>query len=526
MKHQSILLALVTLCISIVFLSCKPKPEPENPSELQETLRLTSTSPAEGAEVVAHTVKTITLGFATPISVHKSAQITLNNVQVKADKKFGETSVIEIPVELEPNKEYTLVVPSGAIRSMADSLKTNPALSLHFTTKDVNSEGFVNNEAYQLTLRMGFGWNLGNHFDSSSGKDNAPNSWGYWDNNSKPQQILYQRLVAAGVKTVRICVTWGNYQDPANNYAIRSSYMDEVAQNVAWARDAGLMVILNTHHDEYWLDIHNAASNPNVASDIQARIVTTWTQIAEHFKNEGDYLIMETFNEVHAIDGKNENWGNPSASHVRVLKDWTQAAVNAIRATGGNNATRYIAISGYAASPALTMQAYPDRASLPTDAADNKLVVAIHCYDPYDFTLADPLKEQWGHTATANKSNGSEKQINDLLQKVKATYLDQNIPCYMGEFGCSVHETAVGNAFRKYYLEYFCRACYFAGLSGCLWDNYTKNAGGAECHDYFDHNDGTFLQDAETLIPMMVDAMTRQDPTYTLEYIYNEKAPK
>lgn len=65
-------------------------------------------------------------------------------------------------------------------------------------------------------------------------------------------------------------------------------------------------------------------------------------QIAEYFKDYGDYLIFETLNEVHS-----GNWGfGASSTEQDILFDWNQAALNAIRATGGNNATRFVAIPG------------------------------------------------------------------------------------------------------------------------------------------------------------------------------------
>ena len=65
--------------------------------------------------------------------------------------------------------------------------------------------------ALDITKKLGWGWNLGNHFDTSTDIDNKPFEWGYWDN-ATPTKTLYTRLKSAGVSTVRIAVTWGNNQ--------------------------------------------------------------------------------------------------------------------------------------------------------------------------------------------------------------------------------------------------------------------------------------------------------------------------
>ena len=125
--------------------------------------------------------------------------------------------------------------------------------------KGDNSDKEETVSALDITKKLGWGWNLGNHFDTSTGQDNTPYQWGYWDNATTTAQ-LYTRLKSAGVSTVRIPVTWGNNQTPGN-WTIKSSYMAEVKKNVEWAEAAGLNVILNIHHDGYWLKIKEAAND-------------------------------------------------------------------------------------------------------------------------------------------------------------------------------------------------------------------------------------------------------------------------
>lgn len=54
-------------------------------------------------------------------------------------------------------------------------------------------------------------------------------------------------------------------------------------------------VILNIHHDgadsKYWLNIKDAATDEKVNEAVKAQLGAMWTQIAEKFKNKGNFLV-------------------------------------------------------------------------------------------------------------------------------------------------------------------------------------------------------------------------------------------
>ena len=56
--------------------------------------------------------------------------------------------------------------------------------------------------------------------------------------------------------------------------------------------------------------------------------------------------------------------------------------------------------------------------------------MAVHDYDPYNYTLADPLVAQWGHTADPAKrcSDRDEENVVAVFDQLKAFYLDRDIP--------------------------------------------------------------------------------------------------
>lgn len=517
-------LMLMMLLASITLFGCGGDDDPVTPTPTPTPTvtapTVVSTTPANNATDIATGNVSVTITYDKEVIKSSDASLqpqvsggTLSNAASVSGKDL--TFTVNCP---DYSTKVTITIPKGLI-GVTGALAE--AFTLSFTTKAEVDPGTTDNDATALAKKLGWGWNLGNHFDTSSGQDGVHPQWGYWDN-ATPSSALYTTLKSIGASTVRIGVTWGNYQD--SQWNIEASYIAEIKQNVEWAEAAGLNVILNMHHDEYWQNIKEAASNNIVNDQIKDRIAKTWKQIAEAFKDKGDFLIFESFNEIH-VEDNNGNWLNPTTKQLTTLNEWNQTVVNSIRATGGNNATRWIGVPGFAASPANVLN---DSFVLPTDAA-NRLMVSVHFYDPYLFTLqpeGNNGKSEWGHTAAAGKyqSGSNEDHVIDTFKKLYEKYVVNNIPVYIGEYGCVQHNNDRSNKFRNYYLEYVCRAAHTYSMPCVIWDN-NAIGGGNEHHGYINHSNGNYLNDSESLVKTMIKATTSDDASYTLESIYNS-APK
>ncbi|MBR5019301.1 MAG: cellulase family glycosylhydrolase [Bacteroidales bacterium] len=364
---------------------------------------------------------------------------------------------------------------------------------------------------------MAPGWNLGNQMDAISNGLASETVWG----NAKCTQATLDGVKAAGFKAVRICVTWTGHIGDAPGYILEEKWLGRVEEIVGYAEKAGLVAIVNTHHDEsYWLDIAKAYNNATQHEKVKDEVFCVWSQIARRFKDKGEWLVFESFNEIQ--DG---GWGwsaafqsNPGAQY-KVLNEWNQVFVDAVRTTGGNNATRWLGVPGYAASPNFTIAGFV----MPKDyTSANRLIVAVHDYDPYQYTLNDPLVAQWGHTADPAKrcSDKDEANLVWTFDQLKSTYVDKGIPVYLGEMGCSRHGEA-DFPYQKYYMEYFCKAAADRMLPMYVWDNGAVGTG-AEKHCYIDHATGKYIDEkAQTIIGLMLKAVTTTDPAYTLQSVYD-----
>ena len=347
---------------------------------------------------------------------------------------------------------------------------------------------------------LGIGWNMGNQLDASSNGVADETCWG---NPACTAQTM-QGVRAAGFETVRIPVTWVGHIGEAPDYTLESAYLERVATVVGYAREAGLKAIINVMHDDginsdgtsqtgCWINIKEAAESDEANARMTAQIVAVWTQIAERFKDFDSNLMFESFNEVQ--DG---GWGyganlTDDGRQYAVLNAWNQAVVNAIRATGGNNASRWIGVPGYAASISYTI----DNLVVPADPA-GKVAVAIHSYDPYNFCIqtatVDGGTDDWG-------SDSDKAAIDLLMQRLATAYLSQGVTAYIGEFGCCKRADATKEPNRLAWLKYFSRTARTYGLSLLLWDN-AALGGGNESHVYIDHGTGEVL-DADAVQAVM-----------------------
>ena len=427
---------------------------------------------------------------------------------IGSDKKT--TLTIAIPANRSTEAK------SGEVTVSCGSQSVKVAVSLEaYQTPATASAPVLTQE--MVFAAMAPGWNMGNHMDAISNGIASETVWG----NSKCTQATFDGVKAAGFKAVRIPVTWTGHIGDAPAYRLEEKWLARVEEIVGYAEKAGLVAIVNTHHDEsYFLDIAKAYNNPTQNEKVKDEIFSVWAQIAMRFKDKGEWLVLESFNEIQ--DG---GWGwseafktNPHPQY-NTLNGWNQVFVDAVRSTGGNNSTRWLGIPGYAASPGFTIAGLV----LPNDyTSANRLMVGVHDYDPYNYTIADPLTAQWGHTADPSKrvSDYDEEGVVAVFDQLKEAYLDKDIPVYIGEMGCSRHNAA-DLPYQYYYFEYFCKAAADRGLPGFLWDNGASGTG-SEKHGYIDHGTGAVFDDyARECIGRIVKAMTTTDPAYTLESVYN-----
>ena len=475
-------------------------------------------SPEQQENVILSVDKT-TLDFNTDggektFTVTSSGQFSVVPGEKWLTAKKGARSGDKTVVTVTATKNYALEARQTKITITSGDQKRYVEVSQKSATEAPSGD-----ITKDYAARLGIGWNLGNHFDAYNNGVSGETAWG----NPKATQATMNKVKAAGFSTVRIPVTWMGHIGAAPDYKIDEKWLNRVAEVVGYAETAGLNAIVNMHHDgadsKNWLDIKTAAKDPAVHQQILDQVSAMWRQIADKFKDKGDFLIFESFNEIH--DG-GWGWGenrNDGGKQYQCLNEWNQAFVDAVRASGGENADRILGIPAYCTNVDIAVQTF----KMPEDVVEGRLIMAVHCYDPYDYTLP-ATKSEWGHTADESKkvSGNNEADLKRVFEKIYNNFIKKGIPVYMGEFGCVNRATAREQAFQQYYLKYYAKLAKTYFVPSIIWDNGAKGAGN-EKHAFIDHGTGEYCSpEAKAAIEAMVDSYKN---TLSLEDVYNS-APK
>jgi aryl-phospho-beta-D-glucosidase BglC (GH1 family) len=327
--------------------------------------------------------------------------------------------------------------------------------------------------AAEVANRIAVGWNIGNTLEVplSSGGETG---WG----NPKVTQKLIDGVKAAGFNAVRIPCAWDSHAD-ASTHQIDAAWLARVKEVVDYCVKDGLYVVLNIHWDGGWLENHPFAANQSAVVEKQKAY---WTQIANQFKGYDEHLIFAGMNEINA------NWAAPSAENITAQQAYLQAFVDAVRATGGNNATRTLAVQTYSTN----IQYGLDSFRLPTDSAANRLLVEVHFYDPYDYTGTGACST-WGASYPNQPSNCSwaqEAWMDDRFSKAKGRWVDQGVPVIVGEYGLPRRTAADQLASRRNYLKYLNASAKRNGLKTFYWDTGTTTG---EASALVDRNTGAVV---------------------------------
>lgn len=328
--------------------------------------------------------------------------------------------------------------------------------------------------ALEATRLMGNGINLGNTLEACDNnvgiKTNTPLSYETHWGQPKTTQAMIDGMKAAGFDTIRIPVAWMTNATHLyeGDYTIDADYMDRVEEVVRYARKAGMYVIINDHWDGGWYGMFGSESAETRALAMEA-YKGMWQQIAERFRDYSDYLIFESANEELGTRFDENSPLYCSDSVVTYLNDderyaltneINQTFVDVVRATGGNNATRFLLIAGYGTN---IDQTCDDRFQMPKDTAVSKLMVSVHYYDPWSYCGASSAVSatKWG------KVSDYEYLDQQLAKMTKFTEAGYGV--VIGEYGALPCSDGLKDNTLAYHTA-FLDACTKYDLTNCLWD--------------------------------------------------------
>ncbi|MBN2200697.1 cellulase family glycosylhydrolase [bacterium] len=340
--------------------------------------------------------------------------------------------------------------------------------------------------AQEIASQMTMGWNTGNSLEPPGGET----SWG----NPKIDQELIDAVAEAGFNVIRIPVAWDSHADP-NTHQITPSWLARVQEVVDYCFENNLWVILNCHWDGGWLENNVNASSQESVNEKQE---SYWTQIAEWFIDYDEHLLFAGANEPN-VD---------NAAQMTVLMTYHQTFVDAVRATGGNNASRVLVIQGPSTDIDKTVNLM---SAWPADVIENRLMAEVHYYTPWQF-CGMTQDETWGkmawfwgkdyHSAAhpdRNATYGEESAVDLNFRKMKTKFVDKGIPVILGEYGVVKRLSLTGDdlalhiASREHYYRTVTGSMVRHGLVPVYWDaGYIGN----NTMTLFNRNDGSVYDQA------------------------------
>ena len=289
--------------------------------------------------------------------------------------------------------------------------------------------------ASEAVAKMAAGWNLGNSLDAFSTDiepgspiDKYETSWGQ----PVTEEYLMKQLKAKGFQAIRVPVTWWQHMDAEGQ--VDSIWMNRVEEVVNYVLNNDMYCILNVHHDtgaakESWLKSDSASYAAG-----HERFKGLWTQIASHFKDYGQELLFEGYNEMLVGSNPTAEWSEPKdLGNLKYINLYAKDFVEAVRATGGNNKYRNLVINTYSGAHTPNTLGH---LVIPTDPCGNQnhIAVEVHSYDPWD----------WVNTYAMKWTEQCSEEVSKLFADVDAHFISKGYPVILGEYGSNgVNEKAI-----------------------------------------------------------------------------------
>lgn len=433
---------------------------------------------------VAAATNTDTNDRTASISVSSgSEQVTVPVNQVSTEGLIIETASFEvsadggsITVKLKANGEYDVTTPSW-IAQADNSTRANMqdyeevftieanisplarTAQISFTRGDIVESVTVNQAAGQVEANMDRtakelakamypGWNLGNTMEAGDMANNFTNAGGLgaetaWQS-TQTTKALIDFVKAQGFKSVRIPTSWvmGHITD-AENMTIDPAWLARVKEIVDYCISDGLYVFINDHWDGGWIEVEGfsktsssyEAVDETIIADKVNKLKKLWTNIATYFKDYNEYLMFAGLNEPFQ---EYSLFGTRHSELTPILERYNQAFVDAVRATGGNNAKRVLIVQG----PSTNISSTVNYFNMPTDTENGKLMVEVHYYEPWDFCGSNATKD-WNADASVKTS----------FESLKTKFVNHDIPVVIGEYGANWQENTESHndAIRRFF---------------------------------------------------------------------------
>jgi len=202
-------------------------------------------------------------------------------------------------------------------------------------------------DAFAMNKMLGRGVNIGNALESP-----IEGAWGV-----TIKEEYFDVIKKAGFNSIRLPVCWTAHASKEKPYTVDPNFFKRIDEVVGYAVSRKMPIMVNMHH------YRELYTDPN--SYHKERFLAIWKQIAEHYKDYPDLLLLEIYNEP------------DDALTPQMWNQWVKDALAVIRQSNPN---RIVVVD--AANDSWIM--YLKLLELPEN--DRNIIVTVHHYFPHALT--------------------------------------------------------------------------------------------------------------------------------------------
>ena len=219
------------------------------------------------------------------------------------------------------------------------------------------------------------------------------------------RKSVYEDIAQQGFDHVRVPVDFRIYFNNEKG-EFKKSFLNRLDNIINMANHEGLAVMLDFHG---W-------SNFNVANGDTELFLSIWEKVAEHYKDYSNMLLFELINEPHTTEGGDLNMTN--------LMELQCKAIEKIRVISPD---RTIVVATAEWNGTWTLKDF-------NPPAYDNLILAVHCYEPMDFTH----QGQWWAGRAGTKESLTDEMLLGLyehLDRIKEFKERTGMEVVLNEFG-------------------------------------------------------------------------------------------
>ncbi len=206
-----------------------------------------------------------------------------------------------------------------------------------------------------------------------------------WSNPSTPSTTdhtaeSYQELAEMGFNSVRFYLNYALFESDSDPYTYLESGFEWLDQNIAWAKEAGIRLVLNMHYPQGGYQSQGDGTALWTDPENQERLCALWTEIAKRYADEPTILGYGLVNEPVVA----------AESGTEALELWqsvAQTITDSIRTVDTNHMIFVERMCAWQTSDGTSEQwlNYNEENNY-VHITDENVVYEFHYYDPNAFT--------------------------------------------------------------------------------------------------------------------------------------------